>query len=152
MSTKFTFFIVPDDDSETKSFSLGKTFMKFLVMFAILVLIILFSLGMIYLPQLSNYDTLNQKYAVLVSERVKVLDLIKKFPHLSGISISSAFHYNYYKGIFDRKLYTNYKNRNVNFDIGNTEFIHNHTYPKIIDGFSIKSLKKRLKKNKILIR
>ena len=25
-------------------------------------------------------------------------------------------------------------------------------YPKIIDGFSIKSLKKRLKKNKILIR
>ena len=34
-----------------------------------------------------------------------VLDLIKKFPHLSGISISSAFHYNYYKGIFDRKFY-----------------------------------------------
>ncbi len=81
-----------------------------------------------------------------------VLDLIKKFPHLSGISISSAFHYNYYKGIFDRKFYSNYKNRNVNFDIGNTEFVHNHTYPKIVDGFSIKSLKKRLKKNKILIR
>ena len=33
-----------------------------------------------------------------------VLDLIKKFPHLSGVSISSAFHYNYYKGIFDRKF------------------------------------------------
>ena len=25
MSTKFTFFIVPDDDSETKSFTLGKS-------------------------------------------------------------------------------------------------------------------------------
>tara|TARA_B100000941_G_scaffold286506_1_gene260174 strand:+ start:70 stop:849 length:780 start_codon:yes stop_codon:yes gene_type:complete len=83
MSTKFTFFIVPDDDSETKSFSLGKNFIRFLVVAPVLVLIILFTSAMIYFPQISNYDNLHQKYSVLVSERVKVLDLIKSLEKIS---------------------------------------------------------------------
>ena len=77
MSTKFTFFIVPDDDSETRSFSLGKTFARVLVIVPALVLIVLLSLLIIYIPRLSDYDNLNQKYEVLVGERLKVLDLIK---------------------------------------------------------------------------
>ena len=83
MSTKFTFFIVPDDDSETKSFSLGKNFIRFLVVAPVLVLIILLTSAMISFPQISNYDNLHQKYSVLVSERVKVLDLIKSLEKIS---------------------------------------------------------------------
>ena len=83
----------------------------------------------------------------------QVVSLIKNFPELSGISISTALHYNYYKDVFDSKYYSEYKNRNVSFDIGNTEFIKNTSvYPKIVEGFSIKKLKKKLKKFNIYVR
>lgn len=82
-----------------------------------------------------------------------VISLIKNFPQLSGISISSALHYKYYENIFDSKYYSEYENRNINFDIGNTEFIKNNSvYPKIVEGFSIKELKKKLKKFNISVR
>ena len=77
MSTKFTFFIVPDDDSETRSFSLGKTFLKILIAFPFLALAGILIVWMIYVPKISDYNNLSQKYEVLVSERMKVLDLTK---------------------------------------------------------------------------
>ena len=77
MSTKFTFFIVPDDDSETRSFSLGKTFIKILIAVPFLACVSLLIVLMKYIPKISDYNNLNQKYAVLVSERMKVLDLTK---------------------------------------------------------------------------
>lgn len=82
-----------------------------------------------------------------------VVSLIKNFPQLSGISISTALHYKYYQSILDLKYYSKYENRNINFDIGNIEFIKNNlVYPKIVEGFSIKDLKKDLKKFNIPIR
>ena len=85
MSTKFTFFIVPDDDSETRSFSLGKTFIKILIAVPFLVLFGLLIVLITYVPQISDYNNLNQKYEVLVSERMKVFDLtksLKKITHM----------------------------------------------------------------------
>ena len=82
-----------------------------------------------------------------------VVSLIKNFPQLSGISISTALHYKYYQSILDLKYYSKYENRNINFDIGNIEFIKNNlVYPKIVEGFSVKDLKKDLKKFNIPIR
>ena len=51
MSTKFTFFIVPDDDSETRSFSLGKTFIKILIAVPFLVLVGLSIVLITYVPR-----------------------------------------------------------------------------------------------------
>ena len=85
MSNKFTFFIVPDDDSETRSFTLGKTFIKILIAVPFLVLVGLSIVLIAYVPQISDYNNLNQKYEVLVSERMKVLDLtksLKKITHM----------------------------------------------------------------------
>ena len=85
MSTKFTFFIVPDDDSETRSFSLGKTFIKILIAVPFLVLVGLSIVLITYVPRISDYNNLNQKYEVLVSERMKVFDLtksLKKITHM----------------------------------------------------------------------
>ena len=64
MSTKFTFFIVPDDDSETRSFSLGKNFIKILIAVPFLVLIGLLIVLMTYFPKISEYNNLSQKYEV----------------------------------------------------------------------------------------
>ena len=75
MSTKFTFFIVPDDDSETRSFSLGKTFIKSIVAVTFLALFCLLIVLITYFPKISEYNDLSQKYEVLVSERMKILDL-----------------------------------------------------------------------------
>ena len=77
MSAKFTFFIVPDDDSETRSFSLSKTFMKILIAVPFLALVGLLIVLITYFPKISEYNKLSQKYEVLVSERMKVLDLTK---------------------------------------------------------------------------
>ena len=83
MGTKFTFFIVPDDDSETRSFSLDKIFIKILIGVPFSALIFLFIVLMTYVPKISNYDNLNQKYEVLVSERMKVLDLTKSLEKIT---------------------------------------------------------------------
>ena len=77
MSTKFTFFIVPDDDSETRSFSLGKNFIKILISVPFLALIGLLIVLITYFPKMSEYNNLSRKYEVLTSERMKVLDLTK---------------------------------------------------------------------------
>ena len=83
MSKKFTFFIVPDDDSETRSFSLDKTFIKILIGVPFLALIFLLIVFMTYVPKISNYNNLNQKYEVLASERMKVLDLTKSLEKIT---------------------------------------------------------------------
>ena len=67
MGSKFTFFIVPDDDSETRSFSLGKTFIKILIVVPFLSLASLLVVSLIYFPKISDYENLSQKYEVLVS-------------------------------------------------------------------------------------
>ena len=83
MGSKFTFFIVPDDDSETRSFSLGKTFIKILIVVPFLSLASLLVVSLIYFPKISDYENLSQKYEVLVSERIKVLDLIKSLEKIT---------------------------------------------------------------------
>tara|TARA_Y100000591_G_scaffold103877_1_gene88341 strand:- start:839 stop:1618 length:780 start_codon:yes stop_codon:yes gene_type:complete len=83
MGTKFTFFIVPDDDSETRSFSLGKNFIKILIVVPIFVFIALSTISIIYVPKISDYNDLSQKYKILVSERMKVLDLTKSLEKIT---------------------------------------------------------------------
>ena len=82
MSTKFTFLIVPDDDSETRSFSLSKISLKILIGFPFLALVALIIMSTIYVPKISDYNNLSQKYKVLASERLKVLDLTKNLEKL----------------------------------------------------------------------
>ena len=99
MSTKFTFFIVPDDDSETRSFTLGKTLIKILILIPFLALIALFTVSIIFIPKIFNYDSLSKKYEVLISERVKVLNLTKSLEKLAHMdefvrnSLGVDFHF-----------------------------------------------------------
>ena len=84
MSKKFTFFMIPDDDSETRSFSLGKNFINILIAVPFLALFGVALVLMTYIPKISDYNNLSQKYEVLVSERMKVIYLTKSLknnPH-----------------------------------------------------------------------
>lgn len=110
MGSKFTFFIVPDDDSETRSFSLGKTFIKILIVVPFLSLVSLLVVSLIYFPKISDYENLSQKYEVLVSERIKVLDLIKsleKITHMDDFvrnSLGANFNFSETPKITDSAL------------------------------------------------
>ena len=110
MGSKFTFFIVPDDDSETRSFSLGKTFIKILIVVPFLLLASLLVVSVIYFPKISDYENLSQKYEVLVSERIKVLDLIKsleKITHMDDFvrnSLGANFNFSETPKITDSAL------------------------------------------------
>ena len=110
MGSKFTFFIVPDDDSETRSFSLGKTFIKILIVVPFLSLASLLVVSLIYFPKISDYENLSQKYEVLVSERIKVLDLIKsleKITHMDDFvrnSLGANFNFSETPKITDSAL------------------------------------------------
>ncbi len=110
MGSKFTFFIVPDDDSETRSFSLGKIFIKILIAVPFLLLASLLVVSLIYFPKISDYENLSQKYEVLVSERIKVLDLIKsleKITHMDDFvrnSLGANFNFSETPKITDSAL------------------------------------------------
>ena len=110
MGSKFTFFIVPDDDSETRSFSLGKTFIRILIVVPFLSLASLLVVSLIYFPKISDYENLSQKYEVLVSERIKVLDLIKsleKITHMDDFvrnSLGANFNFSETPKITDSAL------------------------------------------------
>ena len=82
MGKKFTLFIIPDDDSETRSYSIGKNFLKILFTFSFLVIAATLVISLIYLPKIYEYDSLNLKYKNLIKERVKVLNLTKSLEKL----------------------------------------------------------------------
>ena len=110
MSTKFTFFIVPDDDSETKSFALGKSFIKILIVIPFLTFAALLIISMIYVPKISDYNDLSQKYEILVSERLKVLELtnsLEKIIHMDEFvrnSLGADFNFTENPKIIDSAL------------------------------------------------
>ncbi len=82
MSKKFTIFVIPDDDSETKSFSFSKNFLRILTFFSFLILIISTSILFIFIPKITEYENLNQRYIDLVKDRMKVLELSKSLEKL----------------------------------------------------------------------
>ena len=59
------------------------TFIKILIVVPFLSLASLLVVSLIYFPKISDYENLSQKYEVLVSERIKVLDLIKSLENLA---------------------------------------------------------------------
>jgi len=121
MSKKFTIFIIPEDDSETRSFSLGKTFMRILITVPFLALVILLLVLITYLPKISDYDDLSLKYEVLASERMKVLDLTKsleKITHMDDFvrnSLGANFHFNETPKIIDSALMVIPENNIISF-------------------------------------
>jgi len=112
MAKKFTLIVIPDDDSETRSYS----FNKFFLSFSLVVLIVFFfmSVGIMFfsIPRISNYEKLDNKYSVLVNERMKVLKLTENLERLNQMdefvrnSLGSEFNFSEKPEIIDSVLMT----------------------------------------------
>ena len=83
MAKKFTLVVIPDDDSETRSYSFNKFFLNF----SLVVLVVFFFTSAVILffsiPRIANYEELDNKYSVLVNERMKVLKLAENLERLN---------------------------------------------------------------------
>ena len=99
MAKKFTLIVIPDDDSETRSYSFNKFFLNFSL--AVLILFFLTSVGIVFfsIPRIANYEKLDNKYSVLVDERMKVLKLTEDLERLNQMdefvrnSLGSEFNF-----------------------------------------------------------
>ena len=83
MSKKFTILVIPDDDSETSSYSFSKIFIKIVIVFSLIAIFV--SIGIIVktIPNIAKFDNLNEKYNVLAEERIRVLELMESLEKLN---------------------------------------------------------------------
>ena len=83
MSKKFTILVIPDDDSETSSYSFSKIFIKIAMVFSLITIIASVAIIIKTVPNISKFDSLNKKYNILASERLKVLELMENLEKLN---------------------------------------------------------------------
>ncbi len=110
MSKKFTILVIPDDDSETSSYSFSKIFIKIAIIISIIIMFALIGIIIKTIPSISKYDNLNKKYNVLAKERLKVLDLMESLEKLNQMdefvrnSLGSEFNFSEKPEIIDSTL------------------------------------------------
>jgi len=83
MSKKFTILVIPDDDSETSSYSFSKIFIKIAIVFSLITILASIAIIVKTVPNISKFDSLNKKYNVLAKERLKVLELMENLEKLN---------------------------------------------------------------------
>jgi len=83
MSKKFTILVIPDDDSETSSYSFSKIFIKIAIVFSLITILASIAIIVKTVPNISKFDSLNKKYNVLAKERIKVLELMGNLEKLN---------------------------------------------------------------------
>ena len=121
MSKKFTLIVIPDDDSETRSYS----FSKFILSTSIIFFILFFftSAGVLFfsVPRIANYEKLDNKYNTLVTERMKILELAENLERLNQMdrfvrkSLGSEFNFSEKPEIIDSALMTIPDNHLISF-------------------------------------
>ena len=75
MKKKYTFLIIPDDDSSSKSYSFNKSSINFLIILFTVSFVLLFFIAILNFSKIFKYDELNNKYQKLAQERLKVIKL-----------------------------------------------------------------------------
>ena len=110
MSKKFTMILIPDDDSETRSYNFNKSILivsiiLFILFFLASAVVLFFSV-----PRIANYEKLDKNYNVLVTERMKILELTENLERLNQMdrfvrkSLGSEFNFSEKPEIIDSAL------------------------------------------------
>ncbi len=94
-----------------------------------------------YINKLIKYIDIPLIISGGAGDKYQIKDLLS-YKKVSGVGISSIFHYDY----VSKK-----SKKNINFNIGNTDFLKSTNTPSFISALDIKSLKLFLKKNNIYV-
>ena len=82
-SEKYTLMLIPDNESESKSFQISRSLIKYtLFTLSILIIVLIGYLGF-YIPKISDYTNLKKKYDIFASERLSVLELSRKLERIN---------------------------------------------------------------------
>ena len=121
MSKKFTLIVIPDDDSETRSYSFSKFIFSTSIIFFSLFLFTSAGVLIFSVLRIANYEKLDNKYNTLVTERMKILELAEKLERLNQMdrfvrkSLGSEFNFSEKPEIIDSALMTIPDNHLISF-------------------------------------
>ena len=82
-SEKYTIMLIPDNESESKSFQISKLLIKYVLLILSVILLVLIGYLGFYLPKISEYASLKDKYDLFASERLSVLELSRKLDRIN---------------------------------------------------------------------
>jgi len=110
MNKKFTLLLIPDDESETKSYNISKNLIRFIIIFISIISIGLIIITLILVPNINKYDTLNKKYNKIAQERIKVIELTEELKRIKQMdkfvrnSLGTEFNFSQHPEIIDSVL------------------------------------------------
>ena len=110
MNKKLTLLLIPDDESETKSYNISKNLIRVIFIFILILLIGVIILTIKSIPIIDKYEVLNKKYNYLAQERIKVLELseglkrIKQMDNFVRMSLGSELNFSHNPEIIDSVL------------------------------------------------
>ena len=82
-SEKYTLMLIPDNETESKSYQISRSLIKYIVLiFSMIIILIVGYLGF-YIPKISQYIDIKEKYDIFASERLSVLELSRKLERIN---------------------------------------------------------------------
>lgn len=82
-SEKYTIMLIPDNESESKSFQISKLLIKYTILILSVIFIVFIGYLGFYLPKISEYISLKEKYDIFASERLSVLELSRRLERIN---------------------------------------------------------------------
>ena len=82
-SEKYTLMLIPDNESESKSFQISRSLIKYTLFILSIIIIVLVGYLGFYIPKISDYTNLKKKYDIFASERLSVLELSRKLERIN---------------------------------------------------------------------
>jgi len=110
MDKKLTLLLIPDDESETRSYNISKNLIRVIFIFILIILIGVIILTIKSIPIINKYDVLNEKYNYLAKERMEVLELvdglkrIKQMDNFVRMSLGTELNFSQNPEIIDSVL------------------------------------------------
>ncbi len=82
-SEKYTIMLIPDNESESKSFQISRSLIKYILLASSIIIIGFVGYLGYYLPKIHEYTSLKEKYDFFASERLSVLELRRKLERIN---------------------------------------------------------------------
>ena len=80
--SKYTVLLIPDNESEGKSFSFNRSWLFLIIVITILLFSIIIFAGYFFIPRSIEYQKMKEDYNKLAMERVKVMELFHDLQRL----------------------------------------------------------------------
>ena len=82
-SEKYTLMLIPDNETESKSYQISRSLIKYIVLISSMIIILTVGYLGFYIPKISKYIDIKKKYDIFASERLSVLELSRKLERIN---------------------------------------------------------------------